>query len=86
LEIFAENILLGKKNKGELHMHSFFLILGLLFLVTLVYAFAYRTGYRDAQSMALSSVRKIAEPVSCLLDKLNETIDATAEKKGGKDD
>lgn len=46
---------------------------------------ALRNANEDLENR-VASVRKIAEPVSCLFDKLNETIDATAEKKGGKDD
>jgi len=56
-------------------MKSFFLILAQLSLVTLVYAFAYRAGYRSAQSKAISVVKKFANPVTCLLDSLSETID-----------
>lgn len=55
-------------------MKSFFFVLAQLTLVTIVYAFAYRNGYRDAQSKAMSVVRKFANPVSCLLDQLNESI------------
>jgi hypothetical protein len=86
LEILAENILLRKKNKGELPMHSFFLILALLFLVTLVYVFAYRTGYRDAQSLEFSLAKNMTEPVSCLLDKLSDTTEATADKDGSTEE
>ena len=56
-------------------MQSFFLILAQLSLVTLVYVFAYRAGYRSAQSKAISVVKKFADPVTCLLDSLSETID-----------
>jgi hypothetical protein len=44
-----------------------------------VYAFAYRAGYRDAKSKAMSVVRKFADPVTTLLDQLNESIDKTTE-------
>ena len=44
-------------------MKSFFFVLAQLTLVTAVYAFAYRTGYRDAKSKAMSVVRKFADPV-----------------------
>ena len=54
-------------------MKSFFFILAQLTLVTIVYAFAYRAGYREAQSKALSAVKKFADPVTCLLDQLNES-------------
>ena len=67
-------------------MHSFFLILALLCLVAAVYTFAYRTGYRSAQCKALLSIKEVAEPVSCLIEELNSTIDKAlddeAEKKG----
>ena len=55
-------------------MKSFFFVLAQLTLVTIVYAFAYRAGYRDAKSRAMSVVRKFADPVTCLLDQLNESI------------
>jgi hypothetical protein len=56
-------------------MKSFFFVLAQLSLVTLVYAFAYRAGYRSAQSKAIAVVKKFADPVTCLLDSLSETID-----------
>ena len=55
-------------------MKSFLFVLAQLTLVTIVYAFAYRAGYRDAKSRAMSVVRKFADPVTCLLDQLNESI------------
>ncbi len=60
-------------------MKSFFFVLSQLTLVTIVYAFAYRSGYRDAQSKAMSVVRKFADPVTSLLDQLNESIEEAAE-------
>jgi len=60
-------------------MKSFFFVLAQLTLVTIVYAFAYRAGYRAAQSKAVSVVRKFADPVTCLLDQLSESIDEAAE-------
>ena len=65
-------------------MQSLFFVLAQLILVTLVYAFAYRTGYRQAQSKAMSAVRKFADPVTCLLDKLNESIDEAANDEHNK--
>ena len=56
-------------------MKSLFFVLSQLILVTLVYAFAYRAGYRSAQSKAMSVVRKFADPVTCLLDELRESVD-----------
>jgi uncharacterized protein YpmS len=67
------------KNKGESSMKSLLFVLLQLSLVILVYAFAYRAGYRSAQSKAMSVVRKFADPVTCLLDQLNESIDEAAE-------
>ena len=58
-------------------MKSLFLVLAQLSLVTLVFVFAYRAGYRSAQSKAASVVRKFADPVTCLLDSLKESIDET---------
>ena len=58
-------------------MKSFLLVLAQLSLVTLVYIFAYRAGYRSAQSKAISAVRKFADPGTCLLDSLSENIDET---------
>jgi hypothetical protein len=66
-------------------MQSLFLLLAHLFLVTLVYVFAYRTGYRAAKYRALSTVRKIAEPGSCLLEELNETFDGAPNVEDEKD-
>lgn len=66
-------------------MKSFFLDLAQLFLVTLVYVFADRAGYRSAQLKAISVVNKFADPVTCLLDSLSETIDESVndlDKKG----
>jgi hypothetical protein len=66
-------------------MNSFFLILAQLSLVTLVYVFAYRAGYRSAQSKAVSVVKKFADPVTCLLDSLSETIDESINDDGKKE-
>jgi hypothetical protein len=65
-------------------MQSLFLLLAHLCLVTLVYIFAYRTGYRAAKYRALSTVRKIAKPGSCLLEELNETFDGAPEVEDEK--
>ena len=62
-------------------MKPFFFILAQLTLVTLVFAFAYRAGYRSAQSKAISVVKKFADPVTCLLDSLNDTIDEAVEEQ-----
>jgi len=56
-------------------MKSFLLIMAQLGLVTLVYVFAYRAGYRSAHSKAVSVVKKFADPGACLLDSLSETVD-----------
>ena len=64
-------------------MKSFFIVLFQLALVTVVYAFAYRAGYRAAQSKAVSVVREFANPVTCLLDQLKDSIDEAVE---GEDD
>jgi hypothetical protein len=77
----TESILLNEKNKGESAMKSFFFILAQLTLVTIVYAFAYRAGYREAQSNALSVVKKFADPATCLLDQLNESADKEPENE-----
>jgi hypothetical protein len=66
-------------------MKSVFFILAQLSLVTLVYAFAYRAGYKSAQSKAISVVKKFADPVTCLLDSLNDTIDEAFEDEGKED-
>ena len=60
-------------------MKSFLFVLSQLSLVTIVYAFAYRAGYRNAQSKAMSVVRKFADPVTSLLDQLNESIEEAQE-------
>ncbi len=60
-------------------MKSFFFVLAQLTLVTAVFAFAYRAGYRDAQSKAMSVVRKFADPVTTLLDQLIESTEKTTE-------
>jgi len=56
-------------------MKSFLFVLSQLSLVTIVYAFAYRAGYRNAQSKAMSVVRKFADPVTCLRDQLNGSME-----------
>jgi len=65
-------------------MKSFFFVLAQLTLGTAVYAVAYRAGYRDAQSKAMSVVRKFADPVTTLRDRLNESMDKTTEDEKGK--
>ena len=60
-------------------MKSFLFVLSQLSLVTIVYAFAYRAGYRNAQAKAISVVKKFADPVTCLLDQLNESIEEAQE-------
>ena len=60
-------------------MKSLLFVLSQLILVTLVYAFAYRAGYRSAQSRAMSVVRKFADPVTCLLDELRDSVDEAKE-------
>ena len=65
-------------------MKSFFFVLAQLSLVTVVYVFAYRAGYRSAQSKAISVVKKFADPVTCLLDSLSETIDESVCEKDKK--
>jgi hypothetical protein len=60
-------------------MESFLFVLSQLSLVTIVYAFAYRAGYRNAQSKAMSVVRKFADPVTSLLDQLNGSIEEAQE-------
>jgi len=56
-------------------MKPFFFLLSQLSLVTIVFFFAYRAGYRAAKSKAVSAVKKFADPVSSLLDQLNESIE-----------
>ncbi len=67
-------------------MNPFFFVMAQLSLVTLVYVFAYRAGYRSAQSKAVSVVKKFADPVTCLLDSLSESIDESVieDQKGLK--
>jgi len=60
-------------------MKSFLFVLSQLSLVTIVYAFAYRAGYRNAQSKAMSVVRKFAAPAAFLLDQLNESVEEAQE-------
>jgi hypothetical protein len=66
-------------------MKSFFFVLAQLSLVTAVYAFAYRAGYRSAQSRAISVVKKFADPVTCLLDSLSESLDEAGEDEDKAD-
>jgi len=56
-------------------MKPFFFLLSQLSLVTIVFIFAYRAGYRAARSKAVSVVKKFADPVTSLLDQLNESIE-----------
>jgi hypothetical protein len=65
-------------------MESFLFVLSQLSLVTIVYAFAYRAGYRNAQSKAMSVVRKFADPVTSLLDQLNGSIEEAQEDEHRK--
>jgi hypothetical protein len=59
-------------------MQSLFLLMAHLFLVALVYIFAYRTGYRAAQGgRERTSVKNVARSVSCLLEELDETHDGS---------
>ena len=60
-------------------MKSFLFVFAQLTLVTIVYFFAYRAGYRAAQSKAMSVVKEFASPVTSLLDQLNESMDKAAE-------
>ncbi len=60
-------------------MKSFFFVLAQLTLVTSIYVFAYRAGYRDAQSKAMSVVKKFADPVTSLLDQLSQSIEEAKE-------
>jgi len=66
-------------------MKSFLFILAQLTLVTLVYAFAYRAGYRSAQSKAIAVVKKFADPVTCLLDSLNASLDEAGDEQNKKE-
>jgi hypothetical protein len=65
-------------------MKLYLLALAQLSLVSLVYFFAYRAGYRSAQEKAHSVVKKFAEPVNCLLDSLSETVDEAVEDDRNK--
>ena len=58
-----------------------------LLFVTVVYCFAYRTGYKAAKSHAASTVKAVTGGVSELLDSLNETLDQAieAQKKNRQD-
>ena len=60
-------------------MKSFLFVFAQLSLVTIVYFFAYRAGYRAAQSKAMSVVREFTNPVTSLLDQLNESMDKAPE-------
>ena len=60
-------------------MKCFFFVLAQLTLVTSVYAFAYRVGYREAQSKAMSVVKRFADPVTGLLDQLNQSMEEAKE-------
>ena len=66
-------------------MKSFFFVLAQLSLVTIVYVFAYRAGYRSAQSKAISVVKRFADPVTCLLDSLNDSIDEAVREEEKRD-
>ena len=67
-------------------MKSCLLVLAQLTLVTLVYFFAYRAGYRSAQEKAGAVIKRFADPVNCLLDSLCETVDEAAEDEDKKRD
>lgn len=63
-------------------MKSYLLILAQLSLVTLVYVFAFRAGYRSAQAKAASVVKKFADPVNCLLDSLCDQVEDIVDDDG----
>ena len=62
-------------------MNPFLFVMAQLSLVTLVYVFAYRAGYRSAQSKAISVVKKFADPATCLRDSLSESIDGSVNEE-----
>ena len=66
-------------------MKSFLFVLAQLSLVTLVYGFAYRAGYRSAQSKAISVVKEFADPAICLLDSLGEHVDESGNDEDKKE-
>ena len=66
-------------------MKSFLLVLAQLSLVTLVYFFAYRAGYRNAQTKAISIVKEFADPVTGLLDSLSGNTEASQHDEDKKD-
>jgi len=65
-------------------MKSFLFVLAQLSLVTLVYGFAYRAGYRSAQSKAIAVVKEYADPASCLPNSLSEHVDASVNDEDKK--
>ena len=55
-------------------METFLVAISQLIFVTVVYALAYKTGYRAAHDKAVTTIRKSSGHVNDLLDRMNETM------------
>jgi hypothetical protein len=64
-------------------MNSFWTIVGLIVLVSTVYASAYRLGYRASQAKAEALVREMRAPVDELLAKLHREINMPPDDNRG---
>ena len=69
-------ILCGREiQSGMADMKLFLFAIIQLTLVTLVYIFAYRNGYKASLSKTEAMVKEFSNPVTALLDQLNEMVD-----------
>ena len=56
-------------------MVNFFGAAALLVFVMLIYISAYRTGYKAAKSEAASVLKAYSEPITDLLDQIDQSLD-----------
>lgn len=66
-------------------MEKLFLILAQLTLVTIVYYFAYKSGYKASQAKAEAVVKEFTGPVNSLFDKLNQEVNQAIENEKRKE-
>jgi hypothetical protein len=66
-------------------LEKILLILAQLTLVTLVYYFAYKSGYKASQAKAEAVVKEFTDPVNNLFDKLNQEVNRATEAEKKKE-
>ncbi|UCF90661.1 MAG: hypothetical protein JSW39_20560 [Desulfobacterales bacterium] len=62
-------------------MEKLFFAFAQLLLVTLVYFVGFRTGYKVSQDKTASLVKEFADPVTALLNQLDEKVDRAIEEE-----